>query len=61
MSAQALGGRFLMVGSAGTMPLWLAAAGRCELVAEFMTKTARNFARKCHKLGQFHICSPPAF
>ena len=44
MSAQALGGRFLMVGSAGTMPLWLAAAGRCELVTEFMSKTARKLA-----------------
>lgn len=61
MSAQALGGRFLMAGGGGPILLWLGTRDHRELVTVFMTKTARNFARKCHKLGQFHICSPPAF
>ena len=61
MSAQTLGGRFLMVGGGRPILLWLGTRDHRELVTEFMTKTARNFARKCHKLAQFHICSPPAF
>ena len=50
MSAQALGGRFLMAGGGGPILLWLGTRDHRELVTEFMTKTARNFARKCHKL-----------
>ena len=35
-----------------------AAADQSELLTAFMTKIAQKTARKCHKLIQFHICSP---